>query len=296
SGPAKLGPFLAYLLRTKLYTPTFGGKLIQCDRHARTTTGLTPLHAEFLAQVEPADVRVVDDIVSPALHQDLARVDDIGAVGEAERLAHIVVGDQHADAALGQMAHQRLDVADRDRIDAGERLVEQHVVRPGRERARDLDATAFAAGQRDRRRLAQPRDVELLEQRIEVILAPLAAGLDHLEHGADVVLDVEAAEDRRFLRQIADAETGALIHRQRRHVGAAEAAAAAVGGDQPGDHVEHRGLAGAVRAEQTDRLAAAHVEAHALDDLAADEAALDPMCGEEAVRARRTVAVALAGA
>src|SRR5215469_8213787 len=78
-------------------------------------------HAELFAEIEAADVRVVHDILSPALHQDLARIDDIGAVGEAERLAHVMVGDQHADAAIGQVADQRLNVADRDRIDAGER-------------------------------------------------------------------------------------------------------------------------------------------------------------------------------
>ena len=82
---------------------------------------------------------------------------------------------------------------------------------------------------------------------LEIALAPLAVGLHHLQHGADVVLDVEAAEDRRLLRQIADAEPGALVHRQRGDVVAVELDAAAVGFDQPGDHVEDRGLAGAVR-------------------------------------------------
>ena len=48
-----------------------------------------------------------------------------------------------------------------------------------------------------------------------------------------------------------------------------------VGLDQPGDHVEHGGLAGAVRPEQSDRLAAPQRQAHALHDLAADEALLD---------------------
>src|SRR5262252_3593156 len=264
------------------------------DRAVHPSLGLVPdgvfrsvirkkLHPEFLAEVEPADVRVVDDVLGPALHQHLARIDDVGPVGEAERLAHIVVGDQHADAALGQVAHQRLDVADRDRVDAGERLVEEHVVRPAREGARDLDAAALAARERDRRRLAQARDVELLQQRVEVAVAPLPAPLDHLEHGADVFLHVEAAEDRGFLRQVADAEAGALIHRQRGYVVAVELDAAAVGRDQAGDHVEHRGLAGAVRPEQTDRLAAADIETDALDDLAADEAALDAVGGEKAL-------------
>ena len=178
------------------------------------------------------------------------------------------------------MAHQRLDVADRDRIDAGERLVEQHVARPRRQRAGDLDAAALAARQRDGRRLAQARDVEFLEQRVEIGVAPAAVRLHHFEHRADIVLDIEAAEDRGLLRQIADAEPRALVHRQRGDVVAVELDAAAVGLDQAGDHVEHRGLAGAVRPEQADRLAAPHIERDALDHHAAAEALLHAMGGE----------------
>src|SRR5215470_3585296 len=40
---------------------------------------------------------------------------------------------------------------------------------------------------------------------------------------------------------------------------------AALGLDQAGDHVERRGLTGAVRPQQTNRLAAPHVEADAVD-------------------------------
>src|SRR6185312_7528735 len=84
------------------------------------------LEPEFLAQIESAHIGVVDDVVGATLHQHFPRIDDVGAVGQAQRLAHVMIGDQHADAAIGEMPHQRLDVADGDRVDAGERLVEQH--------------------------------------------------------------------------------------------------------------------------------------------------------------------------
>jgi hypothetical protein len=58
--------------------------------------------------------------------------------------------------------------------------------------------------------------VELVEQRIEVVLrARLRLFLDHFQNGADVVLDRQAAKDRGFLRQVADAEPGAAVHRHR---------------------------------------------------------------------------------
>src|ERR1700694_1687910 len=96
------------------------------------------LEPECLAEIEPADVRIVDDVIGAALHQDLARINDIGTVGQPQRLAHIVVGDQNPDAAMGQMPYQRLNVAEGDRVDTGERLVEQHVIRSRRQRAGDL--------------------------------------------------------------------------------------------------------------------------------------------------------------
>ena len=94
----------------------------------------------------------------------------------------------------------------------------------------------------------------------------------------------QAAEDRGFLRQIADAEPRALVHRQSGDVGAVEIDAALVGLDQAGDHVEHGRLAGAVGAEQADRLAFADVKADALHHFAADEAFLDAVNGKKPLR------------
>src|SRR5260221_292483 len=109
------------------------------------TSAKKGLEAEFLAKVKTAYIRIVDDLVRTALCQDFSGIDDIGAIGQAERFTHIVVGDQDADAAIGEMADQILNVADGDRIDAGEGLVEQHVIRTRRQRARDFDAATLAA-------------------------------------------------------------------------------------------------------------------------------------------------------
>ena len=73
------------------------------------------LEAEFLAKVKPAYIGIINDLLRASLSQDFTGIDDIGAIGQAERLADIVVGDEHADAAVGEMADEVLDVADRDR-------------------------------------------------------------------------------------------------------------------------------------------------------------------------------------
>src|SRR5262245_26384401 len=103
------------------------------------------LQLEFLAQIETAHIGVVHDVVGAAFHQDLAGVNDVGAVSKPQRLTHIMIGDQHPDPAISQMPHERLDVSDRDRVDAGKRFVEQHVTRPGRQRPRDFHTSTLAA-------------------------------------------------------------------------------------------------------------------------------------------------------
>src|SRR4051812_7972068 len=100
-------------------------------------------------------------------------MDDVGAVDKPKRLAHVVIGDQHADAKARQVADERLDVTDRDRVDAGKRLVEQHERRPAGQSARNLYAATLATGERNRRGAAEMGDVELVEQRFEVLLARL---------------------------------------------------------------------------------------------------------------------------
>src|SRR5262249_57039664 len=96
-------------------------------------------------------------------------------------------------------------------------------------------------------------------------LAAPAVSLDHFEDRADIVFHVEAAKDRRLLRQIADSEPRPLVHRKISNLVAIELDLAALGLDQAGNHVERRGLTRAVGPQQTDRLAAPHVEADPVD-------------------------------
>ena len=83
----------------------------------------------------------------------------------------------------------------------------------------------------------------------------MRSALDGLEDREDVVRHRELAEDRRLLRQVGDAEPRAPVHRQVGDLLLAEKDASPVGRTPPDDHVEGRGLAGAVRTEQPDDLA-----------------------------------------
>src|SRR5207237_3458704 len=97
-------------------------------------------------------------------------VDDVGAVADAEGFPNVMVRYEHADAALLEEPNDSLDVEHRDRVDAGERLVEQDEGRARAERACDLEAPPLAAGERQRGVLAQVRDVQVLQQLAEARL------------------------------------------------------------------------------------------------------------------------------
>ena len=101
------------------------------------------------AEVDLGDRVVEDELAHGARHLHLAVEHDVGAIDDIERLLDVVVADQHADAAVPQVGDDGLDVVDRDRVDARERLVEHHELRLRHERPRDLEPAALAAGERD---------------------------------------------------------------------------------------------------------------------------------------------------
>ena len=112
--------------------------------------------------------------------------------------------------------------------------------------------------------------IEKVRQQFFQPFAPLVTvGHGDFEHGEDVVLDRQAAKDRDFLRKIADAEPGAAIHGQLRHVAPVDADAAALGRDEARDRVKAGRLARTVRTEQRDDLAPHQIKAHVAQHQAA---------------------------
>src|SRR6478736_592096 len=120
------------------------GQLSAIGRAGKTlVVGGHPLkasHVEVLAEVELAGLGVVDEELARALGHDLALADDVAAVDDAEGLADVVVGDEHADPALLELQDDLLNFGHGDRVDAGKRFVEEEELRAGNERAGDLKA------------------------------------------------------------------------------------------------------------------------------------------------------------
>src|SRR5260221_13828040 len=165
-----------------------------------------------------------------------AFVDDVGAVADAERFPNVMIRYEHADAALLEEPNEALDVEHRDRVDAGERLVEQDEGRLGAERPGYFQAAPLATGERNRRMLAQGGDVQVLEQLGEARLDLLGRGALQLEDRLHVLLHRQAAKHRVLLRQVGNAEARAAGGRQGGGPGLGG------GGGSPGRREPGRGL------------------------------------------------------
>ena len=192
-----------------------------------------------------------------------------------------MVGDEHADAALRQMADEQFDFSHRNWIDAGERLVEQHEYRIGRQRPGNFQ-----------RRRSPPESATACNLRkcwIENSSSSASSSssaflllvrLRDFQHGADIFFDRKAAKNRRFLRKIANTEAGAAIHGQRGHVVVVEHDQAGIVPDKASDHVKQRRFAGAIWPQQANRFAALNHQAHVFDDLAFAVSLAQPLDNE----------------
>ncbi len=235
------------------------------------------------SQVEPGDFIIAHEFLYRAGFRHTTLAHDVCPIDDVERLLDVVIGDQHADAPVPQAGDDALDVMDGNRVHPGERFVEQHELRFTHQRPGDLQPTAFATAEGIRRAPAQVADRQLFEHPLEHRrLLRLRQRLP-LEDGADVLLDGELPEHRRLLRQVADAVPRTLVHRPPADVAAVEHHPARLRANEPDEKVERRGLAGAVRAQETDDLALAKGHRDIINDATATEAlaeadSLDERC------------------
>ena len=210
--------------------------------------------------------------------QHRAFVEEVGTIGDSKGLADVVVGDKDADIAFPEVRHDILYILHGNRVDAGKRLVKQQEHGVVGKRTRNLRAAAFATAELYAFAFAYVLQAEFIKQRFQ-LLALLLFGevLTELEDGPYVVFDRHLAEDRGFLRQVADTHLRAPVHREARNLktpwlatfrplgvlvlkngallvsitGALEVHLATVGLDDAHNHVERGGLACSVGAKQT---------------------------------------------
>ena len=239
------------------------------------------------AEIGVDHLLVALDLVGRAVGDLAAVFEHDHAVGQVHHHAHVVLDQRDGGAEL--LVH----VEDEARhvlllleVHAGHRLVEQQQLRLHRERAAELDALLQAVGQPADRDLADVLDLEevddlldlaavldlLGERRAEAEDLPEEAAV-HLQGAAghDVVERRHAAEQRDVLEGARDAAARRLVGPHLRARLALEGDAAFLRMVEAVDDVEHRGLAGAVRADDGADLALADVERHVGERLHAAE-------------------------
>src|SRR3984957_13268731 len=169
--------------------------------------------AERLTQVHLTHLGVGKDFFRRSGRDHSSLIYNVCAAANAESLAYIMVGDEHADVAARQLPDDALDVEHREWIDARKRLIEQHETRLSRECARDFHAPPLPARQRYPQNLADVADAQLFEELLEPPLARRAVEiLSRFEDREHVVLHGELAEDGRLLGEVPEPQLGAFVH------------------------------------------------------------------------------------
>ena len=224
----------------------------------RSLTGTAPAEEDG-----PGEVAALEQLAGVALEPHRALLEEHGAAaqlgGEVERLL-----DEHArDAGGVDVADDVEQLADDRRRQAERELVDAEQPRVDEQRLGDRELLLLAAGQRCRPRL--PRRGRSCGNRSS----------SRSIRAVELVADGEAAE----LEVLADGEVGehglAAHHQRRRPAGSRSSAGTPVTSWpsrvtvperrrlEPGEHAQHRRLAGAVGAEQAEDLARLDVERHA---------------------------------
>ncbi len=199
----------------------------------------------------------VDQRAGRPERDDLAAIHDRDAVAERRRFFHVMRGDEHGAAPFAEMLDDLPQRLSRARIEARGGLVEKEELRITDQRAREGDALALAAG-------------ELAE-----VLLPLFAELnelDELVHAATLrvegakqeqhLLDHELVGELRILELDPDARAELAVA-PFAPGDAEEFEGPAVGVIQSFDELDGGRLAGAVRAQQAEALAATNFEVDA---------------------------------
>jgi hypothetical protein len=176
-------------------------------------------------------------------------------------LVEVGSGEQDRQTVPLQAAQDPPEVAARHRIDAGRRLVHHQQLGGVDQGAGQRQLLLHAAGEAVRETAAERRQAQAVQQ----LVAPRPPVVDAVDGGeeGDVLVDREIAVEREALGQVADpaAELGASPD----GVDAAGAHRPAVRRQQSEDDAQGGRLAGAVRADQAEHLAALDAEADVVD-------------------------------
>src|SRR5918994_805151 len=103
-----------------------------CRRSRRCESAMLPegwLETEPFAEVDAPHILVGHDLRRLSLHQYHTIVQNVCPIDDLKRFSYIVIGYEYPNTAIAQVRDQFADVIHGDRINAGQRLVQQNEVR-----------------------------------------------------------------------------------------------------------------------------------------------------------------------
>jgi hypothetical protein len=99
---------------------------------------------EFLSEIHFSYMLIFENFFRRAFRDKATVTEYIGVTADTERFPYIMVSNQYTNVALAKVSDDSLDIQHRDRIDTGERFVEQDKQRIGSQCARDFHTAPFA--------------------------------------------------------------------------------------------------------------------------------------------------------
>src|SRR3989442_1852264 len=213
------------------------------------TTGWTKISIGAVSEVRASDGVVPAELGRRPRHDDAARLEEVGVIGEVERRRDVLLDEQDAHALLAvDGAHDAEDLAGDERRESERGLVEEEQARPQHERAPDREHLLLAPGEapggltpslaQHRKIVVDPREVPRRRAR----RAP------RIGAEPEIFLHGELHERPAPLRHVRDSQADDVLGRPARDARAVEADLAG----RP-DHAAHRAqrrrLTGPVGAE-----------------------------------------------
>ena len=98
-----------------------------------------------MAQVHLTNLRIGKNLIRRTGGQYTTLTYDIGSPANTQGFSDIMVGNQYADALVGQVLDYSLNIGDRKWVDTREGLIQQNKAGIGGQRAGDLDTASLAA-------------------------------------------------------------------------------------------------------------------------------------------------------
>src|SRR5438552_10605404 len=248
-------------------------KSFSCSRAVRCIVG-PPAGSDAQQRADRIDI----ERLPLALQGHDALVHDVKPVADRPRELEVLLDQQDRPVPLPLDPPQHVgDLVDDGGLDALGRLVEQEERRVGEQRPRDGELLLLAAGEVPAalaEHLAEPRKEreDVVQPRRRRALLP---GAEH-----EVLVDGQRGEDVASLRDVADAEPGALVGRPTGNVPAAELDRSRARRQEAHDRLEKRRLPDAVAPHDAHHLAVADRQSDVRQDPALAVVDVDPVDGE----------------